>query len=76
MPSRVAGDFRDDLKYWHLGRIFNSQPTLSQEFIECSSEETARIFAVTDDIEDQLYMDVLNKITAVRPMPIYGNPNL
>lgn len=76
MPSRVAGDFRDDLKYWHLGRIFNSQPTLSQDFIECSSEETARIFAVTDDIEDQLYMDVLNKITAVRPMPVYGNPNL
>jgi hypothetical protein len=74
MPSRVAGDFRTSLDYWHLGRIFASEPTLSQEFIECAPEDTQRIFAVTDPDAQKLYCHVLNKIKAVRPMPKYGTP--
>ena len=27
--SRVCGDFRDQLNYWHLGRIFGSAPNLN-----------------------------------------------
>lgn len=72
-PSRVAGDFRTTLDYWHLGRKFATQPTLSQEFIECSPEDVERIFAVQDDT-DNLYCHVLNKVTAVRPMPKFGTP--
>ena len=76
MPSRVAGDFRNSLDYWHLGRIFGSEPTLSQEFIECTPEDTERIFAVTDPDAQKLYCHVLNKIKAVRPMPKYGTPTI
>jgi hypothetical protein len=76
MPSRVAGDFRTSLDYWHLGRIFGSEPTLSQEFIECTPEDTERIFAVTDPSAQKLYCHVLNKIKAVRPMPKYGTPTI
>lgn len=76
MPSRVAGDFRTSLDYWHLGRIFGSEPTLSQEFIECTPEDTERIFAVTDPDAQKLYCHVLNKIKAVRPMPKYGTPTI
>lgn len=76
MPSRVAGDFRTSLDYWHLGRIFGSEPTLSQEFIECTPQETDRIFAVTDPDAQKLYCHVLNKIKAVRPMPKYGTPTI
>jgi hypothetical protein len=76
MPSRVAGDFRTSLDYWHLGRIFASEPTLSQEFIECVPEDTERIFAVTDPDAQKLYCHVLNKIKAVRPMPKYGTPTI
>lgn len=76
MPSRVAGDFRTSLDYWHLGRIFGSEPTLSQEFIECTPNETDRIFAVTDPDAQKLYCHVLNKIKAVRPMPKYGTPTI
>lgn len=72
-PSRVAGDFRTTLDYWHLGRIFATAPTLSQEFIECSPEDVDRVFAVQDDT-DNLYCHVYNKITAVRPMPKFGTP--
>jgi len=76
MPSRVAGDFRTSLSYWHLGRIFDNEPTLSQEFVECTPEDTSRIFAVTDPDAQKLYCHVLNKIKAVRPMPKYGTPNI
>jgi hypothetical protein len=74
-PNRVAGDFRTVLDYWHLGRIFGSAPTLSQEFIECDYEEVERIFAVQTE-DDNLYIQVLNKVNAVRPMPVFGTPML
>lgn len=76
MPSRVAGEFRSSLDYWHLGRIFDSEPTLSKDFIECAPVETNRIFAVEDPATDHLYCHVLNKIKAVRPMPKYGTPTI
>jgi len=76
MPSRVAGDFRTSLDYWHLGRIFDTEPTLSKDFIECVPSETERIFAVTDPDAQKLYCHVLNKIKAVRPMPKYGTPTI
>jgi hypothetical protein len=72
-PSRVAGDFRTSLDYWHLGRIFANQPALNQTFIECTPEQCDRIFAVQSE-EDYLYCHVLNKIRAVRPMPKFGTP--
>jgi hypothetical protein len=72
MPSRVAGDFRTSLDYWHLGRIFDSEPALTGEFVSC--EPTKRIFAVVEENQDNLYCHVLNKIKAIRPMPKFGTP--
>ncbi len=74
MPSRVAGDFRTTLDFWHLGRKFANQPALNQTFIECTDEEVERIFAVQG--ADNVYCEVLNKVKAVRPMPVYGTPYL
>jgi hypothetical protein len=72
MPSRVAGDFRTTLDYWHLGRIFAEEPELNEVFVEC--DPTKRIFAVDDPTGDSLYCHVLNKIKAIRPMPKFGTP--
>jgi len=72
MPSRVAGEFRTSLNYWHLGRIFDTEPNLNSDFVECNP--TKRIFAVEDPATDVLYCHVLNKIKAIRPMPKYGTP--
>lgn len=71
-PSRVAGDFRTTLNFWHLGRIFETEPNLNQEFIECNP--THRVFAVTDPEEQKLYAHVLNKCRMVRRMPKFGTP--
>lgn len=76
IPNRVAGDFRTSLDYWHLGRIFGNEPTLSQEFIECTPDDALRIFAVTDTDIDNLYIQVLNKVKARRLMPVFGTPYL
>lgn len=76
MPSRVAGEFRESLDFWHLGRKFDTAPALSGEFVSCNP--TKRIFAVLEgpgsEATDSLYCHVLNKIKAVRPMPKFGTP--
>lgn len=75
MPSRVAGEFRTSLDYWHLGRKFASEPSLNQTFIECDPASTKRIFAVEEGA-DSLYCHIYNKIRAIRPMPKFGTPML
>jgi len=74
-PSRVAGDFRTTLDYWHLARKFATQPALNKAFIECTPEANERVFAVVDPTVHKMYCHVLNKIKAVRPMPKFGTPS-
>lgn len=69
----VHGDFRDNLKFWHMGRIFGSAPALNSSFVE-SDPDTNRIFAVKD--VDHLYVNIYHNVKAVRPMPYYGSPML
>lgn len=33
--SRVCGEYRDLLNYWHMGREFQNEPVLNQEFVDC-----------------------------------------
>lgn len=74
MPSRVAGDFRTSLDFWHMGRIFDtaSDAELNQDFVE--SNPTTRIFAVEGG--SQLWAHHLNKISCRRLLPKYGTPRL
>lgn len=70
--STVHGDFKDNLDFWHMGRIFSSAPALNNDFVK--SNPTDRIFAVTTD--DTLWVQVYNSVRARRPMPYYANPQL
>lgn len=76
-PNRVCGDFRDNMAYWHMGRIFHkdSKPSLSADFVEISKEDSNRPFAVTDN-SHPLWVNIFHDITAVRPMPKFGVPTL
>lgn len=75
-PSRVSGDFRDDMSYAHLGRIFPSMPQLNDQFIKANADDMDRIFAVQDPTEDKVYAQVYNSVSALRPMPYFGTPRL
>lgn len=71
--SMVHGDFKDTLDFWHMGRIFSSLPSLSNEFV--TADPTERIFAVEDDVF-HLYAQIFNKVDALRPMPYFGTPTI
>lgn len=78
-PSRVSGDFRDDLAYWHMGRIFDSRPSLNQQFIEAQTNESGGIrndiFAATVN-QDNLWCHSFHKSFVRRKLPKYGTPTL
>lgn len=73
MPSRVAGQFRTSLDFWHMGRIFATPPALNDAFVQ--SDPTQRIFAVEDE-SDKLWAHHLNKVQSYRLLPKYGTPRL
>lgn len=77
MPSRIAGDFRTSLDFWHLGRKFATLPTLSQDFIECNEEEEdfRRVFAVVSGDEDYILMNIVHNISVYRRLPVFSTPS-
>jgi hypothetical protein len=77
MPNRIAGNFRSSLDFWHCGRKFPNDPALNQTFIEFDPSSVDRIFAVKPEASTHsIYMQVLNKIYSVRPLPKFGTPTL
>lgn len=68
--SYVAGEFRDQLDYWHLARNFANKPVLNDDFI--SSAPSERIFAAQQN--DQIYYMANHNIQARRLMAKFGNP--
>lgn len=76
MPSRVAGDMRTTLNFWHLGRIFSTAPQLNQDFIQMNPAVTDRIFAVDTSTDDSLIAHTYVNCIIVRPLPKFGTPTL
>lgn len=72
IPSSVHGEFKDSLLFWHMGRKFSSPPLLNTGFVQ--SNPTTRIFAVTQ--EETLYVQAINHVKAIRPMPYFSNPHI
>lgn len=65
MESSIAGEMRTTLAdYWHMARIFASQPTLNADFV--TSNPTDRIYAVTEELANQLYIMARHSIQARR----------
>lgn len=85
--DRIAGDFRDNLGFWHLGRNFTARPTLDVAFTtifdngggggaaDSQEENFRRIFAVQDG-SDYLWMQLYHHLTAKRPLPYFGVPQI
>lgn len=77
IPSSVHGEMRDQLKYWHFGRIFPALPVLNTVFVEAQSQVDS--FAMTDVASgdlDPFVCEIHMDIKAVRPMPKYAVPTL
>ena len=77
-PNRVCGLFRSNatgtLDSWHYADNYNSQPSLSQEWMKEGKAEIQRTLAIQD--EPQFIMDILVKNNTTRPMPMFSVPGL
>jgi len=60
--SRVAGEFATTLNYWTQARIFASEPTLNDDFVNCIPDP--RIFQSTET--DQMYCMIRHSMQARR----------
>ena len=60
--SKVAGEFRTVLNYWHMAREFAVQPVLNQAFSDC--DPSKRIFNVND--QDTLWIAAQHNLVARR----------
>lgn len=77
IPSSVHGEMRDQLKYWHFGRIFPALPVLNTTFVEAQSQVDS--FAMSDVASgdlDPFVCEIHLDIKAVRPLPKYAVPTL
>lgn len=75
-PSFNCADMRDTFKYWHLGRIFTSAPSLNSGFLTTNPAYSGGIrkdiFASQN--EPGLLVQFANLVKAIRPLPVYGTP--
>jgi hypothetical protein len=77
--SSVHGDFRTSLAYWHMGRIFTREndtpPQLDSAFVRFQKSQTSdRVFP--DTSADCVWIQLINHLHAVRPLPRFGIPGL
>lgn len=68
--SRIHGNFKDSLSYWHLGRDFDGIPALNEQFVTC--RPSSRIFAYEGQDFNHLWVDVHINCRALRPIPKYA----
>lgn len=71
-PSKVCGDFRSTLDFWHLARKFSQAPALNSSFVQCSPSK--RIFA--EQTRHSLWCMVDNRVVARRMVRKSGNSRI
>lgn len=86
--DRIAGDFRGSLSYWHLGRKFTERPSLDAALttiyengdggsaVANDKEESFRRIFMVNDGTDYLWMQLYHRLTAKRPLPYFGVPQI
>ena len=73
IPSSVHGNFKDNLAFWHLGRIFSGPPALNANFVQ--ADPATRPFP-TGTNSHKVWCQVFMDMQAIRPMPKFGTPTL
>lgn len=72
--SEAHGDFRGNMSFWHLNRIFTNKPNLNTTFVECNPSN--RVFATSGTRDDKFWVQIYQDVKALRLMPKYGTPML
>lgn len=85
-PNEITGDMRQrqgitqtrtSLSQWHYGDFYTELPTLSDGWVQETTENIARTLAVQDtDLSDQFFGQFFFRARWARPMPMYSIPGL
>lgn len=79
-PSRVSAEMRpgvpNSLAFWHLGDYYETEPTISEEWLFEDKSNVDRALAVTSAVSMQFFADIAWTIRATRCMPMYSVPGL
>jgi hypothetical protein len=71
----VHGNFKDVSRFWDMSRGFDNEPALNWDFIRADQLDFNRIFAVPGAGHPILVQMHINCL-AMRPLPVYSDPNL
>lgn len=72
--NEVHGRFKDNLSFWHMGRMFTSAPSLSADFIYMQPAVFDRVFAVSG--AEHYKCSMIFNVQALNPISKYGTPML
>lgn len=79
-PNYITGQMRStyaqSLDFWHFGDVYESAPTLSEDWIREDKANVDRTLAVSSEVANQIFGDIFVKCTATRPLPLYSIPGL
>ena len=76
-PGVVTGQMRESMSYWHMARLFASQPTLSGSFVSTKNNATwDRLFPTDEDLGDRFVINMHHFERLRRPMAKNPNPTL
>lgn len=70
--SKISGDFRDTMSFWHMDRMFASLPVLNSDFISCTPRTDG--FAVTD--VPPVWFAIWFHLSVLRKLPKYNIPTI
>lgn len=79
--SSVSGKMASDLNYWNLSRVFDSAPSLNDEFLSMKNLSQNRrdawaVSGVESGNLGQFVVQFKNDVKAIRPLPYMAIPSL
>lgn len=74
LPTTYSGLLRSELNNWHMGRVFTSTPTMSDEFLKCVPSHSP--YADTDPDADCFIIETILTYNMFRPIPRHSTPGL
>lgn len=73
--DETHGQFRTTLSDFVLSRVFDGVPNLGQDFTIIKPDDLNHVFTETSD-NDKILGQIYFKVSAKRPIPLYGVPRL
>jgi len=76
ITNKFRTDFVTDLNYWQMSPSYTTLPPLSTGFIQNNFNDSAQIFADTEQNDNHLILHVFHQCTVERKLPKFAVPVL